>query len=78
MRVRRLLILLPLGLGLLFAVLINQSQLPNPLFRVLISLSSLILFVGLLISAFLSVAFRKCRPRQRKTVANFCGGWIMN
>ena len=55
MRWRWLLLLLPLGLGLLIAALLNQSQLPNPLFRVLISLSSLILILGFSVSAFLLV-----------------------
>lgn len=55
MRWRWLLLLLPLGLGLLIAALLNQSQLPNPLFRVLISLSSLILILGFFVSAFLLV-----------------------
>ena len=66
MRLRRLLNLLPLGLGLLLAVLINQSQLPNPLFRVLISLSSLIFFLGLLTSLFLLVAWLSRKTAERR------------
>ena len=63
---RWLLILLPLGLGLLLAVLINQSQLPNPLFRVLISLSSLIFFLGLLTSLLLLVAWLSRQIAERR------------
>jgi len=66
MRKRLLLILLPLGLGLIVAVLINQSQLPNPLFRVLISLSSLLFFLGLLSSLILAVAWLSRQTAERR------------
>ena len=64
---RWLLILLPLGMGLIIAWLINQFQLSNPLFRVLISLSSLILFLGLLISLFLLVAWLSRQTAERRS-----------
>jgi two-component system OmpR family sensor kinase len=51
---------------LLLAVLINQSQLPNPLFRVLISLSSLIFFLGLLTSLLLLVAWLSRQTAERR------------
>jgi len=66
MRKRLLLILLPLGLGLIVAVLINQSQLPNPLFRVLVSLSSLLFFLGLLSSLILAVAWLSRQTAERR------------
>jgi two-component system OmpR family sensor kinase len=66
MKKRRLLNLLPLGLGLLVAVVINQSQLPNPLFRILISLSSLLFFLGLLTSLFLLVAWLSRQAAERR------------
>jgi len=56
MKRRLLLILAPIILGLLLAILFDQSELANPLFRVLISLSSLLLIVGILLSLFLLVA----------------------
>jgi two-component system OmpR family sensor kinase len=40
-------------LGLVLAILLDQSQLPNPLFRVLVSLSSLLLILGILSSIVL-------------------------
>ncbi len=64
---RWLLILLPLGLGLIIAWLINQFQLSNPLFRVLISLSSLLLLIGLLISLFLLVAWLSRQTAERRS-----------
>lgn len=57
MKWRWLLAILPTGLGLLAAGIINQAQLSNPLFRVLISLSSLFVLVGLIVSLLLMIGF---------------------
>ena len=55
MKWRWFLALVPLGLGLLSAALLNQTELPNPIFRILISLSSLLLLLGILISTVLVI-----------------------
>ena len=55
MKWRRLLILLPLGLGLLLATLLNQTELTNPTYQLLISLSSFLLFLGTGLSIMLGV-----------------------
>ncbi len=48
-------ILVPVGLGLLSAISLNQTALPNPVLRVLISLSTLLLFLGILLSMGIAV-----------------------
>jgi two-component system OmpR family sensor kinase len=48
MKWRWLLVPLPVALGLLLATLINELGLPNPVFRILISLSTLLVLAGLL------------------------------
>ncbi len=68
MKRRVILILAPIILGLLLAILLDQSQLANPLFRVLISLSSLLLMVGIMLSVLLLVAqlSRMSAERQKE------------
>jgi two-component system OmpR family sensor kinase len=55
MKWRYLLVLVPFVLALPAAVLLNQTELPNPTFRILISLSSMILLSGILISTILVI-----------------------
>jgi signal transduction histidine kinase len=55
MKWRYLLVLVPFGLGLLAAALLNQTELSNPTFRILISLSSLLLLLGILLSTVLVI-----------------------
>ncbi len=55
MKWRWFLMIVPFGLGLLSAILLNQTELPNPVLRVLISLSTLLLFLGILLSMWLAV-----------------------
>lgn len=55
MRWRWLLLLLPVALGIVLAALLNNAGGQNPLFRVLISLSSLLLILGLIVTAVLVV-----------------------
>ena len=57
MKWRWLLLLVPLGLGLMLAALLNQTELPNPTYRILISLSSLLLFTGILLSIIITISF---------------------
>lgn len=68
MKRRGTLILAPSGLGLLLAILLDQSQVANPLFRVLISLSSLLLVVGVLLSLIILTAqlSRVLAERQKR------------
>lgn len=47
MRWRWLIPLIPLGLGIFLASLLNWSTLPNPTIQILISVSSILLFVGI-------------------------------
>lgn len=57
MRWRWLLAPLPALAGLVLAALINQVSLPNPLFRVLVSFSTLLVLAGLLGSLVLVLVF---------------------
>jgi two-component system OmpR family sensor kinase len=58
MKWRWLLVPLPALAGLILAAALNYaSSLPNPLFRVLISLSTLLFFAGLLASLILALVF---------------------
>lgn len=68
MKRRVILILTPTMLGLLLAILFDQTQLPNPLFRVLVSLSSLLLIVGILGSGMIFAAqlSRLSSERQKR------------
>jgi len=66
MRWRWLLLLLPFGLGLIGAALLNESQLPNPIFRVLVSLSSLLFLLGLIVSLALIAGWGVWRAAERK------------
>ncbi len=72
MRWRWLLILIPLLLGVLLATLLNNSEIQNPLFRILISLSSLLLITAVLTTLvlFAFVAFwRYLEVRHRAQIA---------
>jgi two-component system OmpR family sensor kinase len=72
MKWRWLLLLIPFGLGLLLAALLNQSELPNPTYRVLISLSSLLLLLGILLSivmAFGQVVWRLAAGQNEQKMA---------
>ena len=55
MKWRWLLALIPLALGLVSAILLNETGLPNPTYQVLISLSTLLLFLGIFLSLVLLV-----------------------
>lgn len=68
MKWRWLWVLTPAGLGLLAAIVLDQFQLPNPLFRVLISLSSFLLLAGILISLLMlaAVLSRLSTGRQKR------------
>lgn len=65
MRWRWLLIPLPAVTGLIFAALINQSGLPNPLFRILVSFSTVLVLVGLLGSVLLAAVLITWQAGQR-------------
>jgi signal transduction histidine kinase len=54
MKWRWFVVVVPLGLGLLVAALLNRTELPNPTYRVLISLSSLLLLLGILLSIIMT------------------------
>jgi two-component system OmpR family sensor kinase len=72
MRWRWLLILIPLLLGVLLATLLNNSEIQNPLFRILISLSSLLLIAAVLTTLvlFAFVAFwRYLEVRHKAQIA---------
>lgn len=57
MRWRWLVLLVPLAIGLLLAVLLNSGSLPNPVVRILISVSTIFLLLGILMSGFLAAAW---------------------
>jgi signal transduction histidine kinase len=66
MRWRWLLIPLPAVAGLILAALINQFGLPNPLFRILVSLSTVLVLAGLLGSMLLAVVILTWQAGRRQ------------
>ncbi len=66
MKWRWLLVGIPLGLGLLSAILLNETGLSNPTYRVLVSLSTLLLFLGILLSLLLGVGLLAQHQAQRR------------
>jgi signal transduction histidine kinase len=75
MKWRWLLVFLPAAGGFLLAVLINELALPNPVFRILVQFSSLMVLAGVLGSVLLALLFltwmaadRQHRQVMRRTM----------
>ena len=66
MRWRWLLIPVPVVAGLVLATTINQLALPNPLFRILVSLSTVLVLAGLLGSIFLAAVLITWQAGRRR------------
>jgi two-component system OmpR family sensor kinase len=66
MKWRWLLVLLPAAAGLLLAWLINELVLPNPLFRILVSLSSLLVVAGIVGSMALVLLLFSWQGAERR------------
>ncbi len=66
MKWRWLLVFLPAAAGLLLAILINEMALSNPVFRILVQLSSLLVLAGLLSSMLLAGLFLTWTAADRR------------